>query len=261
MIPVSAGPEKHIAGAFSRFGVPRDSTLFVHSSFKACGREGGDPVNVLEAMLEYMAPGTLMLPTMSWRFVKPSDPFFDELKTPSNVGILTEIFRTRYADGRSIHPTHSVAAKGKDAAALLDGHHLDDTPCSANSPFGRLCQADGWVVMFGISMDCCTLIHHVEEIIAPDLYLQPVERTEHYNCRRRNGEEISVALRRHLFLPRDYWQFQDIIAADGKLSVFAIGNTVIRAFRARDLVSATTRVLEHKPDAVIARPGQRYRMM
>lgn len=256
-----ASPEKRIPGVFSRLGVPRNGTLLVHSSFKACGQEGGDPVKVLEAMLEYMAPGTIMLPTMSWRFVKSPSQIFDELETPSNVGILTEIFRTQYADGRSIHPTHSVAAKGKNTAILLDGHHLDDTPCSANSPFGRLVQTDGWVVMFGISMDCCTLIHHVEEIVAPDLYLQPAEQAEHYKCRRRNGEETLVALRRHLFLPRDYWQFQDIIAAEGKLSVSAISNTVVRAFKARDLVAATTRVLERRPDAVIARPGQRYRMM
>lgn len=242
-------------------GVPRNGSLFLHSAFKTCARDGGQAEDFLQSVMDYMADGSLFLPTMSWRYVKPHDPFFDELETPSNVGILTEIFRTKYASGRSIHPTHSVAGMGPEADEVLGGHHLDPTPCSDNSPFGRLVDADGWVVMFAIGFDCCTLIHHVEEKVAIDLYLKPAEETETYTCRTRDGREISVDLRRHLFLPRDYWQFQDLLAAEGNLAVGSFGNSVIRAFRARDLVDLTTRVLEQRPDAVIAGPGQRYRLM
>jgi hypothetical protein len=40
-------------------------------------------------------------------------------------GLLSEIFRTRYAIARSIYPTHSR-------------HRFDVTPVSANSPYGLL---------------------------------------------------------------------------------------------------------------------------
>ena len=244
-----------------RIGIPRDGILMVHSSFKTLGREGHEPQAVLQALVDYMTPGTLLVPTMSWRYVKPASPMFDELQTPSNTGILTELFRTNYATARSLHPTHSVAGRGQLAQDLLGAHHFDETPCSARSPFGLLAKYDGWVLMLGVSMDCCTLIHHVEEMVAPDLYLKPQAERETYTCRDRKGREVTVHLRRHLFLARDYWQFQDALAASGALRIARIGNSVCRAFRAIDMMRVVTEALTARPDAIIARPGQRYRMM
>lgn len=244
-----------------RQGVPQDGVLMVHSAFRAMGREGFSPESTVEALAEYMAPGTLVLPTMSWRYVKPHLPTFDELATPSNNGVLTEIFRQRYATHRSLHPTHSAAAMGTHAAAITAEHHLDDTPCSARSPFGKLVELDAWVVMMGISMDCCTLAHHAEELVAPDVYLKPVADTELYDCRRRDGQTIPVRLRRHLFLPRDYFQFQDALAERGRLGVDLVGSTVCRVYRAKDMVDTCLGMLYESPEVAIARAGGRYRMM
>lgn len=247
--------------ALQRLGIPRDGVVLVHSAFRPLQRDGFGFDQVLESLLEHLATGTLLLPTMSWRYVRPSTPRFDELETPSNTGALSEQFRLRYATHRSLHPTHSVAGLGRGAGDILSAHHLDDTPCSLRSPFGKLAEYDGWVVMLAITMDCCTLVHHVEEVVAPDLYLKPVSEHESYVCRRRTGEEVVVRLRRHRLLPRDYYQFQDRLAERGKLGVANLGNCIVRAFRARDLVPCVRDLLERRPDAIIARPGQRYRMM
>jgi aminoglycoside 3-N-acetyltransferase len=244
-----------------RIGIPRDGVLLVHSSFKALGRAGHEASAVLRVLVNYMEPGTILFPTMSWRYVKPESAMFDELQTPSNTGILTELFRTQYATTRSLHPTHSVAGRGKLAEDLLGGHHLDETPCSSRSPFGLLARYDGWILMLGVSMDCCTLIHHVEEMIAPDLYLKPRAERQTYTCRDRHGRQVIAHVRRHLFLPRDYWQFQDVLASRGELRTGRIDNAVCRAFRASDMLRVVTEVLTTRPDAIIARPGQRYRMM
>lgn len=254
-------PDGDVTRALGRLGLPRNGVVMVHSAFKTLGREGHDLGAVLAALIAYLDAGTLLLPTMSWRFVKPQNPFFDELATPSNTGALTELFRTRYATARSLHPTHSVAGLGELAAEVLGAHHLDETPCSARSPFGLLAKHDGWVVMLGITMDCCTLLHHVEEMIAPELYLRPPSARETYTCRDRHGREVAVRLRRHLFLPRDFWQFQDMLAEEGSLRVTRVDSAVVRAFRATDLVRVATETLTRRPDAIIARPGQRYRMM
>jgi len=242
-------------------GIPRDGMLLAHSSFKGLARDGHEAPAVLKALVDYMEPGTLLLPTMSWRFVKPDKPVFDELQTPSNTGVLTELFRTQYATARSLHPTHSMAGRGRLAADILGSHHLNETPCSAVSPVGLLTKYDGWVLMLGISMDCCTLIHHVEEMVSPDLYVRPPSECETYTCRDRQGRETQVPLRRHLFLPRDYWQFQDMLAAQDLLRVTRIDSSVCRAFRATDMLRVVTDTLTKRPDAAIAKPGQRYRMM
>lgn len=247
--------------ALERLDIPREGVLLVHSAFKAFAREGHDADTVVRTLVDYMEPGTLLLPTMSWRFVKPDKPVFDELQTPSNTGILTEIFRAKYATRRSLHPTHSVAGCGRLINELLGTHHLDETPCAGRSPFGLLAVHDGWVLLLGISMDCCTLIHHVEEMTAPDLYVRPPSERETYTCRDRQGREVTVSLCRHLFLPRDYWQFQDLLAAEGLFRVTMVDGIAYRAFRAQDMVRVATGVLRKRPDAIIAKPGQRYRMM
>jgi len=241
--------------------IPQDSILLLHSAFKGFKRDGYDLGAVLHALMDYMKPGTLLLPTMSWRYVKKDNPLFDELETPCNTGILAETFRRDFSVRRSLHPLHSVAGIGKAVDEVLNGHHLDETPCSENSPFGRIVEHDGYIVMFGISMDCCTLIHHVEEMVAPDLYLYSREHTEEYQCRDRHGVSRNVRLRRHLFLPRDYWQFQDKLAVDKKLGIFRCDNSICRGFRARDIYATVEETLNAEPGAIIAKPGQRYRMM
>lgn len=254
-------PDRAIRTALERLELPRDGVLLVHSAFKAFAREGHAADGVVRTLVDYMAPGTLLLPTMSWRFVKPDKPLFDELQTPSNTGILTEIFRKEYASRRSLHPSHSVAGRGPLADEILGEHHLDETPCAGHSPFGLMTKRDGWILMLGISMDCCTLIHHVEEMNAPELYVRPASQRETYTCRDRHGQEAQVVLRRHLFLPRDYWQFQDLLAAQGKVRVAMVDGIACRAFRAQEMVRLASEVLRARPDAVIARPGQRYRLM
>lgn len=247
--------------AMVRLGIPRDCVLMVHSAFRTFAREGYSLEGALDDLINHMAPGTLLLPAMSWRVVRPSNPFFDEIATPSNVGAMAELFRTRHATHRSLHPTHSAAALGKAAVELTRDHHCGDTPCSDLSPFGKLAAFDAWVLMLGITMDCCTMLHHAEEKVAPALYLRPPAEAETYTCRRRTGEEVTVRLRRHLFLPRDYYQFQDMLACEGRFHIAALGSLVLRAFRARDLMNCAMRVLVARPDTIIAGAGQRYRLM
>lgn len=244
-----------------KLGIPRDSALLVHSAFRQLGREGLTPDFAIEDLMGHMAAGTLLLPTMSWRFVKPAQPCFSEIDTPSNTGILTEEFRTRFATARSIHPTHSVAGLGREVGTFLDEHHLDATPCSPRSPFGKLVTADGWVLMLGIGFDCCTGVHHGEEVVAPDLYLKPESQAETYTCVDRHGTEHQVRLRRHQLLPRDYWQFQDALHCAGMLKIGYLGSVVCRAFRAADLHSVVCERLRVTPDAIIASNLQRYRIM
>src|SRR6185437_15742021 len=126
-----------VRGLLKEARIPAEGVLFVHCSFRRFHAHGFEVDRFIEALLAERRGGTLVMPAMSWRIVTPANPVFDELATPSHVGILAERFRTRFASHRSLHPTHSVAALGRRAAALTSGHHLDNTPCSLNSPYGR----------------------------------------------------------------------------------------------------------------------------
>jgi aminoglycoside 3-N-acetyltransferase len=158
-----------------------------------------------------------VMPTMSWRGVTPQHPDWDELQTPSETGVMSEIFRTHYASTRSIHPTHSVAAWGEAADALVARHHLDETPVSANSPYGLMRNYDSHIMMIGVGLECCTAFHLPEELIAPDVYLRPLNRDEVYRCKDRRGNVHTMHARRHCGLDRDFPQFGPPLVAEGHM--------------------------------------------
>ena len=200
-----------------RMQVPHDGVLVVHSAIATLSRAGFRAEGMIEAFLNYMNAGTVVMPTMTWRTVTPQNPLWDELGTPSHTGILSEVFRTRYAEARSIHPTHSVAARGLQAQHLLARHHLDDTPVSANSPYGLMRDEPSYVLMIGVGLESCTAIHLPEEMIAPDIYLLPLNTEEVYECRDRHRRIHRMHARRHCRLNRDFPRFAPPLAAKGLL--------------------------------------------
>jgi aminoglycoside 3-N-acetyltransferase len=189
------------------FGVPRDGVLIVHSAIAQLSRLGVRGEEIIETLLNYMADGNVFMPTMTWRTVTPAQPTWDEMKTPSHTGVLSEIFRTHYSTARSIHPTHSVAGRGPDAEVLLSRHHLDIKPVSANSPYGLLRDYDTYILLIGVGLESCTAIHLPEETVNPDLYLMPPESIEIYGCRDRHGRVHEVRTLRHRRLERDFPRF------------------------------------------------------
>lgn len=249
-----------IAGLMDQARVPRDGVLFFHSAFRGLSARGFRAEAFIEGLLDYMHPGTLVMPAMSWRSFRPElmkqspKPHFDELATPSHVGVIPEIFRVRYATRRSLHPTHSVSAIGKLTDHLLSGHHLDDTPCSPNSPYGRARDRDAHIVMLGVGLERCTAIHLAEEAVAPDVYLEPPARAETIDCIDRHGGKHTVRLRRHLNLSRNFPRFTGPLAARGKLRRGDLAGTPWLAMTQRDLLDDVFAALERDPRAIIAPP-------
>jgi aminoglycoside 3-N-acetyltransferase len=238
------------------FGVPRDAVLVVHSAIARLSRRGFHAEAIIEALLDYLSDGSLFMPTMTWRTVTPNNPDWDEMSTPSHTGVLTEVFRTRYAAARSIHPTHSVAGFGAAARTLLARHHLDNTPVSGNSPYGLMRDHRAYVLMIGVGLECCTAIHLPEETIAADLYVRPVDNAELYRCRDRHGTVHQVWTRRHWRLDRDFPRFAAPLIARGVMRVGAIDCCPYAIVALRDLLCLVFAALVDDPRATLrANPG------
>jgi len=236
--------------------VPHDAVVVMHSSFSGLSRAGYGADAFIEALLARLPHGTLLMPAMTWRSVTPQQPVWDEIGTASHVGVLTELFRTRYAQARSIHPTHSVCGHGPGTNELLAGHHLDDTPCSIRSPWGRLADADAYILMLGIGFEHCTALHHPEEVVAPDIYLKPPAEAVAYRCKTRGGAEYVVKMRHHLRLNRDFPQYDRRPAVRDHMATGTLPNTDWRLMRARDLMSDAFANLRARPEAHIVDRSQ-----
>lgn len=127
-------------------------TLLIHSSLKAIGPVEGGAETVLDAWSEYMQDGLLIFPTHTWRQIGKETLTFDSRTLPSCVGILPELFRHRPGVVRSLHPTHSMAALGQDAASYTAGEETRTTPCPREGCWGKLLDRDAEILFLG-----CTL--------------------------------------------------------------------------------------------------------
>ena len=126
-------------------GLTGNETILIHSSMKSIGPVEGGADTVLDAWMEFFAEGLLLLPTHTWRFINEENRVFDVRRSPCCVGILPELFRQRPGVVRSLHPTHSMAAYGKGAAAYLEGELNANTPCTPGGCYDRLRAAHGKV--------------------------------------------------------------------------------------------------------------------
>jgi aminoglycoside 3-N-acetyltransferase len=240
--------------------VPRDSVLTVHTAFRSLSRAGYRAEDFLKILLDHLADGTLVMPAMSWRTVTPEHPTFDELATPSHVGAVAELFRTRYAGARSLHPTHSAAAAGRRESELTAFHHLGDTPCAMNSPYGLMLSADAYVLMIGCGFERCTAIHLPEEIVAPELYLVPKEQSEAYQLRDRHGGQFVMQLRRHRRLNRCFEKFELLLQAKGRLHRGALAGSPFLLCRLDALLAEVFDALAVDRSATLAPDGAPTRL-
>jgi aminoglycoside 3-N-acetyltransferase len=238
------------------FGVPRDGALIVHSAIATLSRQGWRAEDMIECLLEYMAPGNLFMPTMTWRTVTPAQPVWDEIHTVSETGVLTEVFRTRYAVARSIHPTHSVAGLGPNAATLLSRHHFDVTPVFANSPYGLLRDYESYILLLGVGLESCTAIHIGEETVSPDLYLFPLNPDDIYACRDRHGAVHHVRTRRHRRLNRDFPRFGPPLAEKRLLARGTIAGCPYILVSMRALLREVFAALLANPRATLGNGGE-----
>lgn len=204
---------KKIENDARMLGINKGDTLLVHSSLRSLG--GATPRDVIDGLLLALGDeGTLVFPTLSYLNCNPNHPVFDYYDTKSNVGALPEYFRTE-VEGvvRSMSPTHSCAAIGKNADFVTSGHVLDKTPCGENSPFRRLMQLGGKILFIGCGMRPNTSMHAVEELSEPD-YLYGDEFV--YDFTDKDGKKYQAPCRAHGFkgVAQRYERIADLLVGD-----------------------------------------------
>ncbi len=228
-----------------------NDVLIIHSAFAGLSHAGFRVEKFIEALLDAVDRLTLLMPAMTWRTVTPEQPCFDELETPSHVGVLTEVFRRDYATARSIHPTHSAAACGPRAGALTTGHQEGITPCPPHSPFGRLAGVGAGILLLGAEFESCTAIHCWEEEVAPDYYLRPLDTSAVYACKDRHGEVHRVLARRHYRLDRNFNKFGPMLAERKELVSGDMAGTHWQFCRATALQALVREVLQRDPTGTV----------
>lgn len=228
-------------------GIDRKGTLLVHSSMKSIGEVEGGADTVLDALSEYMKEGLLVLPTHTWSYINAKNPRFEVENSPSCVGILPELFRKREGVIRSYHPTHSVAALGKDAVAFTQGDERFDTPCHRESAWGKLLDRKATIMLLGVDLRRNTFIHGIEEWVnVPDRFS---EKPEVLVTVLGDGTEIPVPSRRHIGPASSeyFWKVDDLLVEQGAMYKGKLGDAVVRVCDTVKLTDIISPMLQENP--------------
>lgn len=148
-------------------GIAPGDVVLMHSAFRATNGYRGKPQDVIGVVLDAIGPtGTLVMTSMAYTSSTveylETNPLFDVRRTPSQMGIITEIFRRRRGVVRSLSVTHPILALGPRAAAIAEGHEHCAYPCGPGSPFERMLEADAKMLFFDLPFWGFTFVHYIE---------------------------------------------------------------------------------------------------
>jgi aminoglycoside N3'-acetyltransferase len=180
-----------------QLGLQRGDIVNLHSAMKSIGYVEGGATTVIEAITDVItSSGTLMVPAFSmkktiYKTCLDKTYLFDIRSAGTHLGAIPSAFLELPGIHRSIHPTHSVAAIGKQAAYITEAHHLGGSIFGADSPWGRLMQLDGKLLTIGLRMGRNTISHVIEE---RDDFPVPtrMDRVYHLKCKDWIGNVIEV---------------------------------------------------------------------
>jgi aminoglycoside 3-N-acetyltransferase len=183
-------------------GLKKGDSVLVHSSMSKIGFVNGGPETVIKALTEVIGnEGTLLFPTFPAKGRNKDhleiNPFFDIKNTPSQMGAITEHFRKMKGVLRSFHPTDPIAALGPLAEYYTNSHYDQLTPYNANSPFRKLCEKNGKILMLGTTLNgACTNLHTLEDAVD---FIFPVYDNKIYEVKMRDekGNETSMRTKVH----------------------------------------------------------------
>jgi aminoglycoside 3-N-acetyltransferase len=199
------------------------SVLMMHSSLSACGYIRGGAETVISAIERRTQ--TLVMPTHTYCYPPGcggEPPVFDPSVTPSRVGRITDVFWRQPGTLRSVHPSHSLAARGPTATEVVADHELCETPCGRGTPYERLIDLDAAVLMFGATMNTYTFFHTTEDTEdCPYLYYPQVYELRVVD---NQGQVRTVPTRRqNMAVARRFQEMDDVLEAEGLLQRRRLG--------------------------------------
>lgn len=230
-----------------RVGVQLGDTLLVHSSLEPFAGFSGKPMDVIESLEEAIgSTGTLLMPTLPFtgsavEYV--SQPrTFDVKKTPSRMGLLTELFRRAPGVVRSVHPTHSAAIWGTCAREIADRHYEAGTPCGRQTPYGRLLDRGGKILFLGTDISVMTFYHTVEELLEPQMPFSPFTK-EVFTLESHDEAGNTQITHTRLFDPtcsrrRNLWKLVPVLKRRRAWSERRLGQLRLILLRGEDVLEA-----------------------
>jgi aminoglycoside N3'-acetyltransferase len=224
--------------------------LMVHSSVNhMLPMYTGNAIELMRMLVAFCGAGrTLAMPAFFLGDPRTNDvvayyrqnPRFDVRRTPSQMGIVTELFRRSPGVRASLHPTHRIAALGPLADELTRGHETAGSTAGAGTPFEYMARRDTCIIGIGKPIEVLSQVHHVEDLLGERFPVPGKVTAVPVTLRDAQNVERPFELRWRSFdRPRDMWKLRDIMEP-GMLHEWTFHHVPLFATRARYVTVALT---------------------
>lgn len=165
---------RELLHAVRALGVVPGDAVMLHSAFEPHYGFRGTIDQLIDVILDAIDPnGHLLMVSLPYRSSSlaylQSGRRFDVRRTPSMMGMVSEIFRRRAGVLRSVHPTHPILAFGPQAERFVSAHPTCHYPCGPGTPFDELARAGGKVLFFNAEFGNFTFFHYLEHLVHEQL--------------------------------------------------------------------------------------------
>ncbi len=194
---------EEILGIFNQINV--NSDVLLHTSEMNIGKflfPKGDLIQILSEKVN-LKENTLIVASLSLSesmydyIVRNGNRSYNVKESPIATGIINELFAHEKDAVRSLHPTHSAIAIGPRSKYYTDGHELDDTPFGQHSPWWKIIEQGGKLLMLGAPKNF-TSIHAVEDAIGEEYPWKVYLRKKYaFDVTGYNNEHITVYTKCH----------------------------------------------------------------
>ena len=145
-----------------RVGVLPGDKVTIHTSLRAIGDIEGGAEGLLDALRGYLCEGLLLVPTHTWLGLVER-PYYDRAETAPCIGVFPTVAAFHPDAVRSLHPSHSVAVFGKDAADYVAQEKTFTSGTPTDGCLSRLYEEHGKILLVGVGFESNTYLHAVEE--------------------------------------------------------------------------------------------------
>ena len=237
----------------SGLGIRAGDVLLVHSSLHSVGAFPNKALEVTMALMSVLgSEGTLLMPGFqsgSEYALASQGVCFDLRSSPSELGYLTEYFRKLPGVMRSISPTHSISGYGRAAKTILSGHEHCLVTAGWGSPFERLIEANGKILLLGVGHHCNTTMHFLENTGGAPTVSKNRFKTKVIDM---HGNEHTPQICPHMpGLARNYEKMQGLLETASALETGMVGEAFSQCFSAQILRDIAYMELKRNPCAFI----------
>lgn len=218
--------------------------LIIHSSISNIGKIEGGAKQLTELILSKidLSSKTVIVPALP--FLGSQKEYLDNLKyfnlqeAKNAMGNISNIIMRIESSQRSFHPTHSVVSIGNEAEYYIKDHEKCKTPFCIDSPYRKITDNNGKILMFGVNLNSVTNFHVYEDMLGEflpfDIYSKKLYIVKSIN----KDKEINIEVKVHnpfLSAKRDCERARKYLIKNKCIETYKLGDSEVSLLNAKGL--------------------------